>query len=324
MSEHAVLEAELPLETIGARLLRAREASGMSRTQLAAMTKIPERHLAAIEASDFGALPARTYAVGFSRSYAKALGLNEAEVVDAVRTELAHMQPSPLRAVPAFEPGDPARVPAARLAWLAALAALVVVIAGIAFAWRSYYAPGGTLPSILPEEAAAPASSVPAPAAPTPTPAPVAGPVVFTAMAPAVWVKFTDAAGKQIMQKELAQGETFTVPQDQADVKIWTAHPESLAITIGGQSVPRLAEQQRTVKDISVTAAALLARAAASTSPGPTSAPVQSRPMPSATPRRRAQPGPRDAASGPAPDAAAAASPTAGAPAPASPTVSAT
>jgi cytoskeletal protein RodZ len=274
MSDEAVLEAELPLETVGARLMRAREASGMSRAQMAAVTKIPERHLAAIEASNFSALPARTYAVGFSRSYAKALGLDEREVVDAVRAELAHHAPTPPRAAPAFEPGDPARVPGARFAWIAALAALAVIVAGIAFAWRSYYAPGGTLPSILPQESAAPVA--PASTAPAPAPAPASGPVVFTAMAPAVWVKFTDGTGKQLMQREMAQGETWTVPQDVADVKIWTAHPESLAITVGGQAVPKLAETQQTVKDVPVTAAALLARgtAAASAAPSAPSSPV--------------------------------------------------
>ncbi|MFM5884279.1 MAG: helix-turn-helix domain-containing protein [Novosphingobium sp.] len=269
MSENAVLEAELPLETVGARLLRAREASGLSRAHLANVTKIPERHLAAIEAGNFSALPARTYAVGFSRSYAKALGLDEREVVDAVRAELAQHQPAPLRAAPAFEPGDPARVPAARLAWLAALAALVVIVAGIVFAWRSYYAPGGTLPSILPEETAAPAALSSAP----PVAAATSGPVVFTALAPAVWVKFTDGSGKQIMQKEMAQGETYTVPQDLPEVKIWTAHPEALAITVGGQPVAKLAETQQTVKDVQVTAAALLGRGTASAVPQPAAAP---------------------------------------------------
>lgn len=251
-------EAELPLENVGARLRRAREASGMSRAQLSGVTKIPERHLAAIEASDFSALPARTYAVGFSRSYAKALGLDEREIVDAVRAELMHQEPAPLRGIPAFEPGDPARVPGARFAWIAGLAALLVIVAGIAFAWRSYYAPAGELPSILTEESAAPAIAAAAPAT-----APINGPVVFTALAPSVWVKFTDGTGKQLMQREMTQGEVWTVPQDVADVKLWTAHPEALAITVGGQAVPKLSETQQTVRDVPVTAAALLARNAA-------------------------------------------------------------
>ncbi len=257
-----MVEAQLPLDNVGARLLRAREAQGMSRAQLSNITKIPERHLAAIEASDFSALPARTYAIGFARSVAKALGLDDREVAASVRAELLNHEPPPLRGIPAFEPGDPARVPGARFAWIAALAALAVIVAGVAFAWRSYYAPAGALPSILAEGDA----GVPVAAVVAPPPAAVAnGPVVFTAMAPSVWVKFTDGTGKQLFQKELAQGEAWTVPQDVPDVKLWTAHPEALAITIGGQAVPRLSETQQTLRDVPVTAAALLSRG--STSP---------------------------------------------------------
>lgn len=284
MSDVAEVEAELPLETVGARLLRTREAAGFTRAQMAAVTKIPERHLAAIEASNFAALPARTYAVGFSRSYAKALHLNENEIVAAVRSELAELEPTPLRAAPAFEPGDPARVPGARFAWFAALAALVVVIAGFVFAWRSYYLPGGTLPSILPTETAAPAVL---PGATEAAPAPASGPVVFTAEQPGIWVKFYDGAGTQLLQKQLEQGESWTVPDTVADVKIWTARPEALAITIGGKPVPKLADVQRTMKDVSVTAAALLARSAPGASPSPAASGV---PVAAALPRERSQP----------------------------------
>ncbi|MBS0481383.1 MAG: DUF4115 domain-containing protein [Proteobacteria bacterium] len=276
MSEDSVIEAQLPLESVGARLMRAREASGMSRAQMAELTKIPERHLAEIEANNFGALPARTYAVGFSRSYAKALGLNDQEIVDAVRAELGQIEPAPVRGLPAFEPGDPARVPGSRFAWFAALAALLVVIGGFAFAWRSYYSPAGTLPSALPAETSAPAAA--ASQAPAPAAAPTGGPVVFTAMAPKVWVKFYDGTGKQLMQKEMAQGETWTVPQDVADVKLWTANPQALAITVGGKTVPKLSEIQQTLKDVPVTAAALLARGQGGVAAAPQAAASQPAP----------------------------------------------
>ncbi|HEX4848152.1 MAG TPA: helix-turn-helix domain-containing protein [Novosphingobium sp.] len=283
MTDVEMTEAELPLESAGARMLRAREESGMSRSQMAALTRIPERHLAAIEAGDFAALPARTYAVGFSRSYAKALGLDPEPVVAAVREELAAQQPADTRrTVQTFEPGDPARVPGARLAWFAGLGILAVVVIGY-FAVRSMFAPGMTLPSILKDDppAAAASQAAPPPAAPTP-----AGPVVFTATQPKVWVKFTDAAGNQLFQKELAQGESWTVPADAADVRIRTARPDALAITIGGQPVPPLSDVQTTISDVPVTAAALLARGtpAAVPAPAPT---ANAAPARSAAPQRQ-------------------------------------
>lgn len=282
-------EVELPLDGAGTRLLRAREAAGMTRAQLAAMTKIPERHLAAIEAGNFAALPARTYAVGFSRSYARAVGLDEQEIAALVRAELAEqVADTPRRsAPPSFEPSDPARVPSARFAWLSALAALVLILAGLAW-WRGMFAPGGELPSILPEETpSAAASTGPVATAPTPS-----GPVVITALEPLVWVKFTDANGNQLFQSELKQGEGYTVPTDLATVLLTTARPNALAITIGGQPVPKLAEVQQTMRDVPVTAAALLARgtAQASPSPEPTVAPAIGSPADRPRPRPRAEP----------------------------------
>lgn len=248
-------EAELPLEGVGARLMRARESSGRSRAQIAAETRIPERHIASIEDGDFAALASRTYAVGFSRSYAKAVGLDPKEIATAVRTELEAQEPSESRRqVQTFEPGDPARVPSPRLAWIAAAGVLVVLIAGF-FLARSMFFPAGELASSLPQDAPASVASQTAPAA-----VPTGGVVIFTALQPTIWVKFTDGAGNQLLQKELAQGESYAIPEGIADVKLWTARPEALSITVGGQAVPKLSEVQQTLKDVPVSAAALLAR----------------------------------------------------------------
>lgn len=260
MAENEVAGAELPLDSAGTKLQRAREAAGLSRAQLSAITRIPERSLAAIEAGDFAALPARMYAVGFSRTYARAVGLDEQEVLGAVRAELAEQAShDDIRAPATFEPGDPARVPSSKVAWMAALAVVVVLLGVFAF-WRSYIAPAGRLPSLIPAEQ--PVMVPPPVQAAAPAPQPTGGPVVFTALEAGVWVKFYDGAGNQLLQKELAQGESYTVPAGMTDVKLWTARPDALSITIGGQPVPKLADTQRTMKDVPVTAAALLARAA--------------------------------------------------------------
>ena len=85
--------------------------------------------------------------------------------------------------------------------------------------------------------------------------------MVFTAQGDSVWVRFYDGASKKtLLEKALTRGETFTVPAEVADPRLWTGHPESLGITIGGQAIPRLAEAMKTMKDVPVTAAALLAR----------------------------------------------------------------
>ena len=301
-------EVELPLDGVGARLLRARETAGLSRTQVAGMTRIPERHLAAIEAGNFGALPARTYAVGFSRNYAKAVGADQDEIAELVRAELAAQElDEPRRPIQTFEPGDPARVPGPRLVWVALIGIVAIIAAGLVFA-RQLFAPGGELPPVQAEETAAPAEATGAPAAPE------TGPVVFTALEPKVWVKFSDASGNQLMQKEMAQGETWTVPDGQDGVTIWTARPDALAITVGGQQVPKLSDVQKTVKDVPVTAAALLARGAepaatASAAPQPAATQGRSNATPARQPQRRPAAQPSATSAGTAPTAVPAAPP---------------
>lgn len=315
---------ELPLERIGASLRRAREAAGLSRADIAARTKIAERHLAAIEADNFRDLASSTYAVGFSRAYARAVGLDEAEVARAVRADLGASDENDQWAKPnTFEPGDPARVPGLRVAWVAAVGAVVVIAAVFVFS-RSYYSPAVSLPELTAPQAPASAAASAAPAAPP------RSTVVFTALESGVWVKFYDAAGAQLMQKEMAKGESYVVPADASGPLIRTARPDALAITVGGRPVPPLAARQMTIADVPVSAAALLARpapavgtlraaasavgapaapagapsphASASSAPAPRAA-ASSMPRPAGLPSRAAAPAPVPAPA-PAPAAA--------------------
>lgn len=245
----------------GATLRAAREAQGLSHEDVAARTRINARHVAALEQGDYDALPGRTYVLGFARSYAKALGLAEQPIADGVRAELGVRTPAPEpRVVHQFEVGDPAKTPSRLVNWLAGLLVVAVLVFGLVF-WRSYYWPTAELPALVGPEQPKPAASAPRPATPAaPAPRPT-GPVVFTAQEDRIWVKFYDGNGKQLVQKLLAKGETYTVPADAVAPKLWTGRPDALTITIGGQPVPRIAEKEGIVKDVPVTADALLARA---------------------------------------------------------------
>lgn len=155
MSEQIQEQPQLPLTGIGPRLKAAREAKGLSRNDIARQTRISERVIADIEDGRFDKLPSRAYVVGFVRSYARLVGIGEGEAIAAVREELGYASPQPTsRHSAALEPGDPARVPTARFAWLLALLALAVIAAGLFF-WRTYYTPAMSLPP-LPEESAVP------------------------------------------------------------------------------------------------------------------------------------------------------------------------
>ncbi len=76
------------VELIGARLNQARMAANLALHDIADRTKISLRFLAAIENDDFTALPGRVYIYGFTRTFARAVGLNEESVVAALQEKM--------------------------------------------------------------------------------------------------------------------------------------------------------------------------------------------------------------------------------------------
>ncbi len=252
-------DGQLPLLGIGDRLREARERAGMTLAQLSADTRIPERHLQLIEKGDFAALPAKTYATGFARSYARAVGVDERATADEVRAALAANEGGDRYRAASFEPGDPARIPSRGLA-LFSLFALILLLAGGVVFYNKVLSPGSGPSSLLDEQrvvAKAPSEGVKPAAVASPAPG---GPVVFTALEDGVWVKFYDGSGTQLMQKQMAKGEAYTVPADASAPQVWTGRPDALAITIGGRTISKLAESEGIVRDVPVTAEALLAR----------------------------------------------------------------
>jgi hypothetical protein len=247
---------------VGDQLRAARDAQGLSLGDISAQTRVAERHLITIEEGRFADLAAPTYAVGFSRAYARAVGLDEAEIATRVRRLIdaqPHARPATL---PSFEPGDPARVPPSRIAWLAGLAAVVVVGLLVVY-WTSFLSPEGALPDLVPEgaqTAAAPMAAAAPRAQPSAAAAAAAGPVVLTASAPRVWVKVTDSTGSQLFQKELAQGESWTVPPEAQSPQLRTARPDQLQITVAGRAIPPLGDKPEVISGVLLTPTALTTR----------------------------------------------------------------
>lgn len=77
--------------TLGAYLKAVREHKELSFVQVADATRIRKVYLAAIEADDITPLPSRPFAVGYVRTYAKALGLDG----DAAAARFKAEQPEP-------------------------------------------------------------------------------------------------------------------------------------------------------------------------------------------------------------------------------------
>lgn len=254
--------------TVGERLQAARLAAGLELSDIAARTRVPLRHLEAIERSDYGALPATTYATGFTRAYARALELDDVELIRDLRQELQHIGDAP--EYQPYEAADPARVPPRWLAWGGAAAALVVLAL---FGW--WYSNRDALP-VAPVETATVAPSVAAtgvPAASPVAPAPATGPVVLTATQP-VWLRIYDATDTRLFEKEMAQGERYEVPANANQPMILTGRPDALQVTVNGQQVAALGDGSRSISGVVLTAEALAARAA------PAQPPVAAAPAP--------------------------------------------
>lgn len=278
----ADIATDTPVAGPGARLRAAREAMRVDLPHIAAETRIPLRHLQSIEDDQFENLPSRAYAIGFSRSFAKAVGLDPADITDGVRAELG--DGSMRRTTPAssMEPGDPARVPSSGLAWAAAAAVLILAIGAFAF-YRTYFGAGTDSGSLLAPETA-PTVAAPVAAAPLAAPA-GSGPVVLTATQDGVWVRLFEEGGERLTERTLARGESIEVPMTARDPRINTGRPDALTVTIGGQSVALLSDRPVTIAGAQVSAAALLARA--TTAPVAGAAPLVTQTVPARAPTRR-------------------------------------
>ncbi|MEM1132196.1 MAG: RodZ domain-containing protein [Pseudomonadota bacterium] len=275
MEDTPLQNGEFKLLTSGQRLREARQAAGIEISEVAAKTRIPVRHLEAVEEGRFDDLPGRTYAIGFSKAYAKVVDLPEDEFLDDLREEMSEAGVAAARSSDPvqYAAEDPSKVPSAKTAWIIAIVGFALVAGGYTL-WRYQFFPTSGISEMADNAAEAgsdqSAAAGPSAAAETdnrPTngaiTAPATGDVVFTATEDNVWVKFYDGSGKQLMQKQMVLGEQYVVPADADNPQIWTGRPDAFAITIGGEAVPPLGTADRSIKDVPISAAALLARSAA-------------------------------------------------------------
>ncbi len=320
--------AETGARSTGGLLAAARTAAGLTLVDLARETRVPVRHLAAIERDDHEGLPALPYATGFVKSYARAVGLDPGALAAQFRSETSKSPhvPTPM----ALEPLDERRMPARGLA-VASLVIVVAVIAGLS-AWGA-----GTFDPPLPATDTAVVAAAPADqpalvegsdggaaaradtAAPAPgvavsadpgTPAPdspaaARDDVVLTARE-AVWLKIFDPATNTIARIGImAAGERYLVPAQPPGMKLWTGKAGAFDVTVGGRPIPPLGAAVQTVRNLSLAPADLLARGSGGSAGGdisPTVGPVDPAAAPATGPRPIAQrPRPRPSATTVAP-----------------------
>jgi cytoskeletal protein RodZ len=271
--------------TVGALLAEARAAAGRELADLARETRVPLRHLMAIEADDHEALPALPYALGFVKTFARSVGLNPESVGAQFRAETRLTPHVP--SAPSLEPLDESRLPSQGLA-VAGLAVLLLVIGGLGLYGSGALDPVPSAPQVAAPAPAAidtatAAASVPAPApaaaapgasAATATPAtiPLSGPVTLTARTD-LWVKiYSRITGRKAFQGLMVAGSIYKVPEDNGPLVLRAGRAGEIEVSVAGVKLPPLGGSVETIDGVVLTAPALAERFAGSAA---AAAPVQ-------------------------------------------------
>jgi cytoskeleton protein RodZ len=259
--DEELVDADVP--TVGDRLKAAREEKGLSLEDIAAQTRIPQRHLESIEVADWEKLPAPTYTVGFAKSYASAVGLDRTEIGDQLREEMGGQRFATSQAE-VIEAADPARTMPKWLVISAVIAVILLIVVMSMLNRRSLEqpseaasnAPAAAVPTSRP--ASAPAQQRPALSAPA---AAAQGPVVLAAIAPA-WIQVTDQ-GKTLFEGMLQPGQTYSVPPTAVEPLLRAGKPEALKVTVGSAVAPPVGPPGKVASKVSLKGADLMRGGAA-------------------------------------------------------------
>lgn len=134
---------EAPHESVGRLLQRTREYYGQDLRQIADSLRIRYAYLDAIERGQFDALPGPTYAVGFVRSYASFLELDDDEVVRRFKQEVEGLDRAQQLHFP--EPVSEGKVPGGAILLIALL--LIAVSYG---GWHYMNSQGHSVADLVP------------------------------------------------------------------------------------------------------------------------------------------------------------------------------
>ncbi|MBB4099600.1 helix-turn-helix domain-containing protein [Sphingomonas kyeonggiensis] len=275
MEGEAAEDPNLFPATVGDKLRAAREAQGLDLPEIAARTRIPQRHLEAIEKGNYAGLPSITYALGFAKAYARAVGADEVTIARELRAELHH-NPERAAPVPAYETSDPARVPPRGLAIFGVILALVLIVGAILYYGTDLFRGSAPAPETLATEEPVANTADNGAVANSVVPVPAGGQVSLIAL-DTVWIRVTDAKGTKLVERELAPGERYDVPADADHPRIRTGGPEKIQVTLNGSNVDPLGRAGTTV-DVEVSADALRNRNQPGAGPIAGAAPTASAP----------------------------------------------
>jgi cytoskeleton protein RodZ len=160
------------MPALGERFRAAREARGLSLSDVAEQIRIRSVYLAAIEDDNWNAIGAPVYVRGFLRTYARFLGLDPEEIVADFNSDPRAVAP-PQQHTESARTAAPARARGGGSSFVIWIAAGVAVLLIAFVVYQALTLPGRT-PGTVAEASVAPspAASATAAAEPSPTPTP--------------------------------------------------------------------------------------------------------------------------------------------------------
>lgn len=285
-------------ERLGDILRRVREHRGEPLDSIADYLRIRSGYLVAIENSQYDALPADAYVIGFLRSYANYLGLDGKAAIDQYRKEMAGRRKKPMLTMP--QPVTEGRAPTVAILIVATILALLIYAAwyGLSSSDRAVVnavttQPPPAQPSAAPAVptvadsapvVATPAPSLPAPpsvatstatppVAIAPPPAPAAppkptgkvfgvaqtNPLLSLRAEKESWVMVVDKSGVTLFDHIMKPGDSYNVP-DIKGLRLTTGNGGGVVLTLEGTDLPRLAPDSRIVRNLPLDPALLKAQ----------------------------------------------------------------
>lgn len=239
------------MSALGEEFRSAREARGLSLSDVAERLHIRSVYLAAIEDEDWHVIGAPVYVRGFMRTYARFLGLDPESAVARFAASL----PAGTPAATAPRPAQPAATPAEKRAAaersspsLAAVLSIVVAVAAVLFVGYEFYqyraggpAPAPVADASVPPDAGSAEEPTPAPAADLdatpglaevpPLAPPTAGPKpgLSLRVTETSWLRVT-VDGKVVLEGTLPAGAAKSFTGKTADVRVGNAGGVRIAV----------------------------------------------------------------------------------------------
>jgi cytoskeleton protein RodZ len=232
--------------SFGARLAAAREEAGLSVGELAGRLRLHVNQVRALESEDLTHLPETAYVRGFVRSYARALNLDPAPLIDDLNAKVGQPGNSVVDGMTRTRDYSPVRA-AAREHASRSLVLGVAVIALIGLGAIGWYAmrPAAPAASVDQPAPAAPAAAPPSAGEPTapatePAPAPsqpVADPRALLSLSfkGVSWVEVTDASGKVLLSQLAREGDVLTPAGGTLPLAVVIGDASKATVTVRGE-----------------------------------------------------------------------------------------